>query len=165
MTLLLPVKGRATVEMTLGDDTPLGEFAVDSATILDQVNAPRRWGLALVATSRAAYEQVIINLLLSAERQVRIRWGVVSAESAVWTPWETCRVLESCPKLQSNTTTQGYPFDLKLANRLYEMGLEPQVAARTGLVSTIVSELAEDIDVASVHGQGIAGDRLLGRAE
>lgn len=137
--VLVPLSGRAVLDLSLVPGRSLlrpDEFVFESATLVDAVNEWRRWSVHLRAITRAAYERRIVPLLLSADRQVQVRWGVDVGTSIIWGSIESCRIVLAAPQLQS------LAFELELAGSLYELHLNDRVVALSGKISDLVEEIA-----------------------
>lgn len=147
---LQTVRGRATVDVWLQGRSILADdlFVFQSAAQVDSVFGHRTWTLRLQAVTPAAYEQVIVPLLLSSARALQVRWGVDTGNQVSWLPLETFRVLTATPDLHTaSTTTRGCPFELVLGDVFTSMDLDQRVVGHTGRISELVETLARRYDL------------------
>ncbi len=156
--LVNPVQGRPVVDITVvasdGTMSPFlrsSEVVFDSGTLVDTVNTWNTWTMRLKAVSHAAYEQRVVPLGLTGDRNVQVRWGIDMGARTLWGPVESHRVMRIIPQLTSSMgSAAGIPFEMTLADALYEFDVLPRIAARRGLVSDIVAQMAATYGLTAV---------------
>ncbi len=143
--ILTAIRGRATVDVGIKEKSILapGLFLFISAARVDSARDRAVWTLQLQAVTNEAYEQVMLPVLLSAKRELQVRWGIDVGTRVAWQAWETFRVLTAMPDLHTATgSAQGCPVQLTLGDAFTAMDLDQRVAGHLGKISDLVTALA-----------------------
>lgn len=142
------IQGQAVVQFGFRLDenaeiTPViaEQVIVDNGLIVEKINEPASHQYQLITKGVDFADKVLHAMMQDASPSIQVRLGMVSGDDSIFLPWQEHQITF----YRAIPNQDGHSIRLDTYDRLYSISRSDQkVRARRGLISTIVSQIANE---------------------